>query len=400
MARQIHKLNDAKVKAASKPGRVSDGGGLFLRVSKSCSKSWSFMWTRNGQRDEFGMGPYPAVTLSAARKKAAHFRELIATGGNPRNEVSKEAEPNFSECVKQFLESNHEGWSNEKHRAQWQMTLGPAYCGKIQNKRPSEIGLADVLAILKPIWTTKTETATRIRGRIERVLNFAKTKGWRDGENPAAWRGNLDNILPKPSKLKNVQHHAAMPYPDVPAFLTQLRERQGLSARALELLIFTACRSGEVLNARWAEVDLENRVWTIPAERMKMKQVHSVPLTDPAYKLLQALHERRRDEWVFPGNKRDKPLSGMVLEMQLRRMECGHYTPHGFRSSFRDWAGDETEFPREVAEGCLAHKVGDATENAYRRSTAIKKRRNLLTAWANYISGASGEVVQINKFAG
>lgn len=400
MTRQIHKLNDAKVKAANKPGRLSDGGGLFLRVSKSGSKSWSFMWTRNGHRDEFGMGPYPAVALSSARKQASHFRELIANGSNPRNEMSKEAEPIFLECVKQFLKNNQEGWSNEKHRAQWQMTLGPAYCGKIQNKRPSEIGLADVLAILKPIWTTKTETATRIRGRIERVLNFAKIKGWREGENPAAWRGNLDNILPKPSKLKNVQHHAAMPYADVPAFVTQLRGRQGLSARALELLIFTACRSGEVLNARWSEVDLESRVWTIPAERMKMKQIHAVPLTDPAYELLQALHERRRDEWVFPGNKRDKPLSGMVLEMQLRRMEFGHYTPHGFRSSFRDWAGDETEFPREVAEGCLAHKVGDATENAYRRSTAIKKRRNLLMAWANYITGASGEVVQLIKTAG
>lgn len=400
MAHQIHKLNEAKVRAANKAGRLGDGGGLFLRVSKSGSRSWSFMWTRNGHRDEFGMGPYPAVTLSSARKQAAHFRELIANGGNPRNEMSKEAEPIFSECVRQFLENNQEGWSNEKHRAQWQMTLGPAYCGKIQNKRLSEIGLADVLAILRPIWTTKTETATRIRGRIERVLNFAKTKGWRDGENPAAWRGNLDNIFPKPTKLKNVKHHAAMPYADVPAFLTQLRERQGLSARALELLIFTACRSGEVLNARWAEIDLKNQVWTIPAERMKMKQAHTVPLTDPAFELLQPLYELRRDDWIFPGNKRDKPLSGMVLEMLLRRMDLGHFTPHGFRSSFRDWAGDETDAAREVAEGCLAHKVGDATENAYRRSTAIKKRRALLTAWANYLDGATGEVVQINQFAG
>ncbi|MEO1028249.1 MAG: integrase arm-type DNA-binding domain-containing protein [Pseudomonadota bacterium] len=400
MARQIHKLNDARVRAANKPGRLGDGGGLFLRVSKSFSKTWSFMWTRNGLRDELGMGPYPAVSLSAARKQAAHFREVVVAGGNPRHEVGKEKEPAFSECVAQFLESNRDGWSNAKHRDQWAMTLGPVYCGKIQNKRPSEIELGDVLGILKPIWASKTETATRIRGRLERVLNFAKIKGWRDGENPAAWRGNLDNVLPKPAKLKNVQHHAAMPYADLPAFMKQLRDRQGLSARALELLIYTACRSGEVLNARWAEIDLVSRVWTIPAERMKMKQAHAVPLTDPAFELLQTLHELRRDDWVFPGNKRDKPLSGMVLEMLLRRMGQGHFTPHGFRSSFRDWAGDETDAPREVAEGCLAHKVGDATENAYRRSTAIKKRRGLLTAWANYVTGVSGDVAQINQFAG
>jgi len=388
MARAIHKLNDAKVKAANKAGRLSDGGGLYLRVSQSGSKSWSYMWNQSGNRSEYGLGPYPAVSLSLARSKASDCREAVARGENPKSLFEKTAEKTFAECVRDFLEKNEKAWANAKHRDQWEMTLGPTYCSKILKKRPSEITKADVLAVLNPIWATKTETATRLRGRIERVLNANKPEaGWQGGDNPAAWRGNLDAILPKPSRLKDVKHHAAMPYKDVPAFVTTLSERPGLSARALELLVYTCCRSGEVLNAQWPEFDLEQRLWTIPKERMKMKVPHVVPLTDPALELLQDLYNKRRDEWVFPGNKRNKPLSGMVLEMLLRRMNYGQFTPHGFRSSFRDWAGDETEFAREVAEGCLAHKVGDATENAYRRSTALKKRRNLLNAWANYCAG-------------
>ena len=326
--------------------------------------------------------------------KAADCREAVAKGENPKALFEKADEKTFAECVADFLEKNERAWSNAKHRAQWEMTLGPAYCSKLQKKLPSEITKADMLAVLNPIWAIKTETATRLRGRIERVLNANKPEtGWQGGENPAAWRGNLDSILPKPNKLKDVKHHAAMPYKDVPAFMTTLAERSGLSARALELLIFTCCRSGEVLNAQWPEIDLEQRLWTIPKERMKMKAPHVVPLTDPVHEMLKNLYDKRRDEWVFPGNKRNKPLSGMVLEMLLRRMEYGHFTPHGFRSSFRDWAGDETEFPREVAEGCLAHKVGDATENAYRRSTALKKRRNLLDAWAHFCIVGSAQIL-------
>lgn len=399
MARAIHKLNDAKVKATNKAGRVSDGGGLYLRVSPSSSKSWSFMWNHNGNRFEIGLGAYPAVSLSLARSKASACRETIAKGENPKSLFEKRAEPTFAECVTAFMQGKGKGFSNDKHRKQWEMTLGPAYCARLQNKRPSEITRADVLAVLKPIWHTKTETAVRLRGRIERVLNTAiPEKGWSGGLNPAFWPGNLENDLTSPSQIRKsqpVKHHAAMPYQDVPDFMSQLARRPGLSARALELLILTCCRSGEVLKAEWPEFDLEQGLWTIPASRMKMKKAHVVPLTEPAVKILEDLFEKRRDDWVFPGNKRDKPLSGMTLEMLLRRMDLGHFTPHGFRSSFRDWAGDETEFAREVAEGCLAHKVGDSTENAYRRSTALRKRRNLLNAWAKFCKDLSGNVISL-----
>lgn len=405
MARAIHKLNDIKTKKASKPGRMSDGGGLYLRISKTGTKSWSFMWKRDGKRDEIGLGKYPDQPLAGARKVAAEYREIIAQGGNPRQVRDKaNEEPVFAQLVEKFMRDKGKDFTNAKHRAQWEMTLGPAYCAKIQNKRPSEITKEDVLAILKPIWTTKTETASRIRSRLEKVLNTSRPdEGWRSGINPAQWHGNLENDLTSRRLLRKnrpVKHHPAMPYKDVPAFMSKLAEREGLSARALELLIFCACRSGEVLNARWEEVDFEQRLWTIPGQRMKMKLPHTVPLTDPAHDLLQNLFERRLNDWIFPGNKRDKPLSGMTLEMQLRRMGFGQFTPHGFRSSFRDWCGDETEFAREVAEGCLAHKIGDSTELAYRRGTAIKKRLKLLTAWTNFCTGNVGEVILLDKYTG
>ncbi|WP_298981731.1 site-specific integrase [uncultured Roseibium sp.] len=405
MARAIHKLNDVKVKTANKPGRVSDGGGLYLRVSPSGTKSWSFMWKRDGKRDEIGLGRYPDLSLKVARKKAEESREAVALGKNPRElRVTESEEPSFAECVEKFMRDIGKDFSNKKHRDQWEMTLGPTYCAKIQSKRPSEISKDDILGILKPIWATKTETASRLRARIERVLNTARPEeGWKGGVNPAHWPGNLENDLTdrrQLRKIKPVKHHPAMPYGEVPDFMPRLADKENLSARALELLIYTVCRTSEVLQAKWNEVDFESRLWTVPGVRMKMKVPHSIPLTDPAFELLKSLHDIRRNDWIFPGHKKDKCLSGMVLEMQMRRMGVGHFTPHGFRSSFRDWAGDETEFAREVAEGCLAHKVGDNTENAYRRGTAIKKRLNLLTAWANYITGASGEAVQLNQYAG
>ncbi|WP_305986443.1 site-specific integrase [Roseibium sp. MMSF_3544] len=406
MARGLHKLNDVQIRSWSKPGRLSDGGGLYLRVSKAGSKSWSFMWNKDGRRDEFGFGGYPAVTLAAARKKAAEFRELVANGVNLIEERKKaKQEPTFAECVEDFMgKGPGRDFKNEKHRAQWKMTLGPTYCARLQNLRPSQITANDVLAVLSPIWRTRTETARKLRGRIEKVLdNKRPPEGWRGGINPASWNGNLAKHLTQPAKLRElnpVRHHPALPYAEVHKFFAELKNQKTLSARALELLVLSACRTGEVLKAKWPEVDFEGRTWTIPAARMKMNNEHIVPLVDPAYELLQSLHACRRNEWVFPGNKRDKPLSDMVMEMLMRRMGYGQYTPHGFRSSFRDWAGDETEFAREIAEGCLAHKIGDDTEKAYRRGTAIKKRRNLLTAWANYLTGASGEVVQINQYAG
>ena len=396
MARQIHKLTDKQIKAANSAGRLGDGGGLFLRVKGSGAKSWSFRWKVAGCLHELAIGPYPAISLANARKQAAAWRELVATGGNPKTEKAKSNEPTFAECVAFFLAAMENQWSNSKHRQQWRNTLNQ-YCKPITNKLVSEIGLNDVLGVLQPIWTTKAETASRLRGRIERVLSYAQTKGWRTNTNPAIWRGNLQNVLPKPKKLSR-GHHAAMPWQDLPDFIRRLAAHEALAARALEFLIFTACRSGEVLEAQWQEIDFEQAVWTIPAHRMKARKVHRVPLTENALTLVQALYEIRQDDWVFTGQAKDKPLSNMAMQQLLKRMKIKNATPHGFRSSFRDWAGDQTSFPREVAEMCLAHTIGNEAEQAYRRSDAIEKRRQLMQAWSDYcLDSAMANVVSQHK---
>lgn len=386
MTRRLHKLTDIGAKTLKKPGRHSDGGGLYLNISQSGTKSWLFMWVpRGGKRREMGIGGYPMVTLAKARERAFECRTVVADGGDPIADKSKEAEPTFAECVEKFLASMETAWRNHKHRAQWRTTL-TAYCGTIRLKKVSGIDTADVLNVLSPIWGTKQETASRLRGRIERVLDFAKVKGWRSGENPAVWRGHLKNVLPARQKLAR-GHHLAMPYEEVPAFIARLRGSHGLAARALELLILTAGRSGEVLNAVWSEFDLQRSLWIVPAERMKAGKEHRVPLSDRALKVLQSLNEARTSQYVFPGQRAGRPLSNMAMEMMLRRMKVD-VTTHGFRSSFRDWVGDATTFPREVAEAALAHQVGSEVERAYRRADALEKRRKLMQAWSEYLSTA------------
>jgi len=392
MARSLQKLTDVLVKSTRlKPGRHSDGGGLYLNVTPTGSKSWLFMWAVGGKRREMGMGAYPAIPLSKARAKAGDARQAVAEGRDPIAEKAKEEEPTFSECVEQFLTSMEGQWRNEKHRAQWRMTL-TEYCKPIQAKKVSEITVDHVLKVLKPIWSTKSETASRLRGRIERVLGYAKAKGWREGENPAAWKENLGNILPARQKLTR-GHHAAMKYDEVPAFAAKLRTHDAMAARALEFLILTASRSGEVLEATWDEIDLQAKVWTVPKERMKAGREHRVPLTDTAVAILDAISTAAKEGYVFPGQKKDRPLSNMSMAMLMRRMKFTAYTVHGFRSAFRDWAGDRTSFPRELAEAALAHVVGDETERAYRRSDAIAKRRKLMEAWEKYLSAAPSENV-------
>jgi integrase len=385
MARALHKLSDAAAKSDRlKPGRHSDGGGLYLNVTTAGTKSWVFMWTPpGGSRREMGLGSYPGVSLAKARAKALGCRTAIGEGRDPIEEKKREAEPTFGECADRYIESIKSQWRNEKHAYQWNQTLGDTYCKAIRSKRVSQITTEDVLAVLNPIWLTKSETASRVRGRIERVLDFAKSKGWRLGENPAAWRGHLRNILPKRQKLTR-GHLAAMPYEDVPAFLTRLRGAEAMAARALELAILTVGRSNEILRASWSEIDREKKLWNLPKDRMKAGLSHTVPLSAQAMTLLTRLSETRISEYVFPGERKGKPLSGMAMEMLLRRMKVTDATVHGFRSSFRDWCGDRTSFPREVAEAALAHKVGDETERAYRRSDALEKRRRLMQAWADY----------------
>ncbi len=375
---------------------MGDGGGLWLNIAHGDSKSWVFRWVRDGKAREIGLGRYPDVSLAMARTRATECRRLVAEGLDPKSERDRKSEPTFAECVEMFLEQMEKQWLNEKHRAQWRMTL-TTYCEPIRAKLISEIGTDDVLKVLNPIWQEKHETASRLRGRIERVLDFAKARGWREGENPALWRGHLKNVLPARQKLKR-GHHAAMPYEDVPGFVERLRQSEAVSARALEFLILTASRSGEVLGSRWDEIDFEKAIWTVPANRMKAKKEHRVPLTDRALEILKPLYEARTGELIFSGQKPGRPLSGTAFAMLMRRMKVDQYTPHGFRSAFRDWAGDKTSFPREIAEAALAHKVGDATEQAYRRTDALEKRRRLMDAWADYCKDdRGGNVISITR---
>jgi integrase len=393
MARTLNKLTDVKAKSDLAAGRHSDGGGLYLVVSPTGAKSWAFMWSRmepnpegvvRQKRVEMGLGSYPDLTLGKAREAARLCRAAVAEGRDPLAEKKSAAEPTFADCASQFLDSKETGWRNEKHRAQWRMTLGPAYCASLQGKRVSAVGTNDVLKVLTPVWAAKPETASRIRGRIERVLEFAKAKGWRTGDNPALWRGHLRGVLPARDR-ETKKNHPAMDYRDVPGFLESLRTREALAARALEMLILTAARSGEVLGAKWTELDLTGGVWTIPASRMKAKRIHRVPLSNPVLALLSPLFEARISDFVFPGQAKGKPLSNMAMEMQMRRMKIDDATVHGFRSSFRDWVSEETNFPREIAEAALAHIVGDETERAYRRGDALEKRRALMEAWAGHL---------------
>jgi integrase len=398
MARALNKLTDTECRAASKKGMLGDGGGLYLSIRPSGSKAWAFVWTEGrsledgkqskGKRNELGLGSYPAVSLAKARKLAAECREAIAAGENPIAARRREQEPTFRECADKFLASMESQWRNEKHRAQWRMTLAE-YAKPLASKRVSAIGTDDVLGVLNPIWQKRPETASRLRGRIERVLDFAKARGWRTGENPALWRGHLKNILPARQRLTR-GHHAAMAYQDVPAFFQSLANREALAARALEFLILTAARSGEVLGATWNEFDLDAALWTVSGRRMKAGREHRVPLSKPALAIVKALHEARTSDYVFPGYVKDKPLSNMAFAMLMKRAGVAEYTAHGFRSAFRDWAGDATSFPRDVAEQALAHRVGDATELAYRRSDAIEKRRMLMAAWAEYCTAIKG----------
>jgi integrase len=388
MARALHQLSDVYAKSSKlKAGRHADGGGLYLSVSQTGSRSWIFMWVPpGGKRREAGLGSFPAISLAKARAKAVEFRAAIAEGRDPLVERDKEKPKTFAEVADLFVDSMEGGWKNEKHRAQWRMTLSDAYCASIRPKPVASVNTDDLLEILSPIWTTKAETASRLRGRIERVLDFAAVKNWRPkGDNPAYWRGHLKNALPARQRLQR-GHHLAMAFGDVPDFVVRLKAAEAMAARGLEFLILTAARSNEVLGARWNEIDFKEKIWTVPKERMKAGKEHRVPLSERALEIVKSLHETRINDLIFPGQKKDRPLSVMAFEMLLRRMKVD-VTTHGFRSSFRDWVGDATSFPREVADACLAHTVGNAVELAYRRSDALEKRRKLLQAWANFVAG-------------
>ncbi len=380
-----------------------DGGGLWLIVSKAGTKKWVFRFTWQGRPDNMGLGSAESVSLADARKARDEAERLLAAGVNPKNarddaRTAEIARPTFGRCADEFLAAKESEWRNEKHRAQWSMTL-TKYAGPLRSKPVDEIDTESVLAVLSPLWKKTPETASRLRARIEAVLDAARARGFilRNEANPARWRGHLDKLLPKPSKLSR-GHHAAMPYPEVSAFIAKLRERDALAALSLEFAILTATRSGEVLGARWDEIDLEAKLWTVPAIRMKAGREHRIPLSGRALEMIERLSAARTGEYVFPGHRAGRPLSNMAMEMVLRRMGVKGVTVHGFRSAFRDWAGNETHFAREVAEAALAHVVGDKAEQAYRRGDALEKRRELMMAWARYVEPeADANVVTFRK---
>lgn len=373
-------LSAQKVRTAG-PGRHGDGRGLFLYVKPSGARSWVMRYQVQGRRRDLGLGAYPDVSLAMARDRASEARRLITEGKDPIAHRQQARPATFKDAALELIESKRSGWKNAKHAAQWTATLDAYVFPKIGRVQVANIETADVISTLTPIWTLKPETASRVRQRIEAVIDYATALGLRSGENPARWRGHLDHLLPKPAKVRAVKHHPALPHAQIADFMGDLAGRTGVAARALGFTILTAARSGETRGMTWAEVDLDARVWTIPAERMKAGKEHRVPLSDAAVALLGP--RRQDDALVFESeSKSGKPISDMSMTAVLRRMGRDGITVHGFRSTFRDWAGETTGFPREVIEAALAHRIKDKAEAAYARSDLFDKRRELMDAWA------------------
>lgn len=390
-------LTTLEIKNA-KPGMHADGSGLYLHVRPAGTASWIFRYQLNKRRREMGLGALKALPPVVARAEAARLKALVARGVDPLEEKRAEREAvesderaqtvereqmgaTFRKAAEQHIARQEAGWRNTKHRLQWESTLR-TYAHPIIGDMPvREITSQHVLKVLQPIWATKPETASRVRMRIEAVLNSAKLMGWRSGENPAIWRGGLEGVLPRKSKVKKVRHHAALPWRQVPKFVGQLRTRDGIAARALEFLILTAARSGEVRHARWDEVDTGTCLWTVPEDRMKAGREHRVPLSAAALEIYKQMPRLENCPYVFPG-ARSGPMSDMSLTAVLRRMGLGEYTVHGFRSSFRDWAAEHTDHDRDAVELALAHTISSKTEAAYRRGDLLLKRQALMSDWA------------------
>lgn len=399
--RRVGKLSARFVETASKPGLYGDGGGLYLKVGGDTAKSWIYRFALNEKPGKMGLGPLVTISLTEARDRAEDARKLVLDGMDPRDarrqrKAAAAAEASraitFDQAREQFIEAHRAGWKNAKHGAQWTATLA-TYASPIIGKLPvAEIDVGHVVRIIEPIWATKNETAHRVRGRIESILDWARVRGFRSGENPARWKGNLDHLLPKRNKVRKVQHHPALPYADVPDFMRDLRGRYGVSALALEFTILTCCRTNEVLDARWSEIDIAGKTWTIPGEKMKGGKMHRVPLCARAVAIVEDMRSDKRSDFIFPGAKRGKPLSNMAMLNVLGRMGHDDITVHGFRSSFRDWVAEKTNFAREIAEVALAHDVGDETEKAYQRGDLFEKRTRLMKAWSRYCDTPPAEV--------
>ncbi len=408
MARKIGRLSALAVTRAKVEGLYADGGGLYLQVGSGGARSWIFRYRLNGRKTprDLGLGPLHTISLAEARAAATDERKLLLAGIDPiekrreeRARAALEAASGvtFREAADRYVAAHAAGWRNPKHGAQWTATL-TAYAHPTLGALPvATIEVGHVLKVLEPIWSEKPETASRVRGRVESILDWATARGYRRGDNPARWRGHLENLLPRRDKVARVQHHPALPYLEIGAFMVALRAEQGVAARALEFLILTAARTSEVIGATWSEIDMDGAMWTVPADRIKAGKEHRVPLSAPTVALLRRLYETRAGEHVFPGGKSGRPLSNNAILALLERMGRGDVTAHGFRSTFRDWAAERTAYPREVAEMALAHIVDDKVEAAYRRGDLIEKRRRLMADWATFCDAPTerGAVVPI-----
>ena len=396
MPRKAAELSPLSISRLKEPGLWAVGGvaGLYLHVNDRGARSWILRVVVGDKRRDMGLGGYPDIGVADARQKAREARLKIEQGVDPillRKQAKSElmalqaTDKTFEQAAGEYIKIHADSWSNDKHRKQWESTLA-AYAFPVVGKLSlRHIRQEHILKILEPIWTTKTETATRVRGRMESILDWAKVKGLRSGENPAAWKGHLDHMLPAPTRLKKIEHLTAVPVREMPGFMVKLRQAAGIAAQALEFLILTAARSGEVRGITWEEVSLDDALWIVPAERMKMKKEHRVPLSNRAVDILKSQPRIDGNPLVFPA-PRGSQMSDATMSAVLKRMNVDA-TVHGFRSSFRDWCGDYTNYPRDLAEQCLAHGADDPVEAAYRRGDALERRREIMNEWSKFVAG-------------
>jgi integrase len=390
-------LSTVAIARIKKPGKHAVGDGAYLQISAAGTRAWLFRYERDGKGHWMGLGPCSLITLAEARAKARDARRSLLEGADPLDlkrqrktaaRLASATSVTFKDAAERMIASMQAGWKNPKHRAQWTATLETYVYPSFGSLPVAAVDTGLVLKAVEPIWTKKAETASRVRGRIEAVLDWAKARGYREGENPARWRGHLDKLLPAQQKVRTVRNHPALPWAEIPAFVAELGARLSASAKALELLILTAARTSEIIEATWYEVDLDKAVWTIPADRMKAEKEHRVPLSPAALDLLRSLPRENGTPYLFLGGRRGKPLSNMAMLELMRGMRPG-YVPHGLRSSFRDWASEATNHQKEVVEMALAHAIESKVEAAYRRGDLFEKRRKLMDDWARFCGGVA-----------
>lgn len=404
--RQLHRLTALKIGKLDAPGHYPDGGNLYFQISETGSRSWILKFTLRGKSREMGLGPLSAVSLAVARVEAAKCRDLLREGIDPiearkveQNKRAQEATgPRlFKAAATAYIAQHRDGWKNKKHAQQWENSLTTYAYPLLGDLDVRDIDTALIVRVLQPIWMAKRETAFRLRGRLECILDAEKALGNREGENPVRWRGHLDKLLPKQNRRKKIKHHPALPWQEIPEFMSALRAVAAPTARMLEHLILTAVRTQEVLYARPEEFAMDYRVWTVPGERMKMELPLRVPMADRLVELVTEAMKGARDGWLYPGRKKGKPYSNMAMLKVLERMGYGHITVHGFRSTFRDWVAECTEYADSLAEKALAHAIQNESEAAYRRGDMLERRRKMMADWARFCAGETATIIPITQ---